>query len=129
MAEKAGWSETEQLVVATTHPFLQVGSTEIVEDGFRQLRHAEQHESGAPKAISAKRRWTTLIDGALERDVHRYAPLHFASEALPRGAHSGCIWVGRGQGPGTGEGLANMCLFKWVSVCLHVLVWHTALLQ
>ena len=109
MADNAGWSVKEQLVEAATLPFMQVGSTEVVEDGFRALRHAEQHESSAKKVISCKRKWTTLIDSALERQVHRYAPLHFASETLPRGARLACRlgessgtsgWVGAGPGDG-----------------------------
>ena len=75
LAKAADWECDDLVLEAATRPFMCMPGTEIVEDGFRILRHAETLESGYNKKVSNKRKWSSLVESDIRSDAHRYQNL------------------------------------------------------
>jgi hypothetical protein len=62
-----------------------VGGSQIDEDSFPELRAAETWHSGWSRAMQNKRKYYKLVTSGLESTVHRYDPIEYEDEPVPRG--------------------------------------------
>lgn len=84
MLASADWEVTPEIARQAELFFAGVTQTKVIEDGFRSLKSAETSKS-FKKSVAPMRAWASVALAGLSDSVHRFDPLPWRDEVVPRG--------------------------------------------